>query len=296
MAQFYFGQESVQQPKPVSVVSSNMLTDDEIEVLKHANMQAPEELFKEPTDLDNIRVKCTHRDNTTGRYTLQNCSDSKGNPAFRCTICGKVLHYLDPEDPSNVKKVEDAVEIVDDAIESIKINSFQSPEAMKNVYIVSYINNQVPKMLRVTGEQAKRIKESFIGQSAYQQNGAFNAAGVYNAFTAGAFNMNQPTVLVNPQANPIPGVQYNPGVAAPVVNGVPMMAPVNTGVNYNNQAAVVAAGGVPGYAGASNPIGSVVNPQTAGAPTPAPVPAPQTTPGTPVPVQVNVGTPTTFKA
>lgn len=278
--------------KQVTVVSSNLLTNEEIEMVKQYNKQLPEELFKAPSDIEVIMNKCTHRDNTTGKFTLDPCTDKNGNPALRCSICGTIFHYMDPADDTTNIRAQRAADQMHDVYESVKVNMFNAPEKMKNVFIADFINQQMPKMLRITGEKTQRIKEAFINQNGINTNGTFDASAVYNGFQNGGFN-SRPTIIPN---NP-PPQQYAPNGYNPGMVQNQYQQPAQQQMSYNQQAAQVAGGG---YAAASNPIAGTIiaNPQVAN-PVPQPTaPAPQVTNTgvASVPVNVSNGVPTSFNS
>lgn len=282
-------------PQKINVAGRNLLSKEEIDTLKQNNLSPQEEFFKKPSQLDLTKTMCSHRDEN-GNLCLERVTDDAGNEAYHCRLCNHTFHYLPPEDPATFEKAKVAAGVLDDCLNSIKVNINNPDEGLKTVVAIGYVVNQVPKMMKISSDMARRLKDQ-IANAANGMGGGprpFDPSSMYAALISGSVAS-------------IPGFAMQQFQQAPVMNyaqpGVNNYGVAPQAVPMQPQAQPVQAYAQPGMMGQqfqyaqpatmiNNPIaGQVVAQQPQNTvPAAAATPAPQTQPAATQTANVSVGT------
>lgn len=291
----------------VNVAGKNLLSKDQIDILKQNNLTPQEEFFKKPSTIDMNRTFCTHRD-SNGNLCVERVTDEDGNEAYHCPICNHTFHYLPPEDPSTFEKAKVATKVLDDCLNSIKININNPDDGLKTVVAVGYVVNQIPKMLKISSDMARRLKDQIAQSAGGVAGGArgYDPSSIYSALVSG--NVAGFPGFATPQFQQQPIMNYAQGYAAPQMLGQPQpqmqqqMAQVQP-QPMQVQPQAYAQPGMTGMMGQqfqyaqpapmiNNPIAGqvVAQQQQTTAPAPAATPAPQTQPAATQTANVSVGT------
>lgn len=273
---------------------NNLLNDEQIARLRQKGGQPSSYFFKAPTDEENLRAICTHKQK--GQITAHPIGDGR----FKCDICGEEFTLVDPEE---TQAVDTACEKVNDVLQSIKTYYGQATPELAGVYPVINIIKQLPHMFRVAGNY---MKSAMPQGNEFYGNNYYAPSSTYMNLTAGAgipgfdnggygYNMGgyqaqpyynqgfqQPTPVMNPQMQqaqpmyPQGGMQGIPGMTQAPAYGYPQPTQVQGQIQYQqppvqsfqqqgyNPAVQQAA---PAYSAAANPIGSGVAVQPTTAPT-----------------------------
>lgn len=308
-----FGTPVGNLPQRVNVAGKNLLSKDQIDILKQNNLTPQEEFFRKPTKIDMDRTFCTHRDGN-GNLCVERVTDEDGNEAYHCPICNHTFHYLPPEDPTTFEKAKVAAGVIDDCLNSIKININNPDDGLKNVLVSGYVVNQIPKMLKISSDMARRLKDQ-IAQSVNGVAGGprgYDPSSMYSALLSGSVAGVPGFATPQFQQQPVMNYAQQPGYAAPQMMGQPQMQqqmPQGQPQPMQAQPQAYAQPGMAGMMGQqfqyaqpapmiNNPIAGqvVAQQQQTTAPAPAATPAPQTQPAATQTANVSVGTTGTMPA
>lgn len=227
---------SVARPQPGN---SQVLTQDQVNALK----QKASEFDMKIDQLDLYRAICTHRDPTTGAFTLTVNPDGTST----CAICGETFRMFD----GTMDDVRKAVEDVKDIMQTVKTLYMDAPRSLtENYHQQIALLNKLPGLWKHSVDNFAKYEN--INNPLNPISGSYSGFGALNTLLTAPYNMYygqqpmmppqqpmmapQQTVPMAPPAGfmppqqPMMGAQpmygYDPNMAAganPMAYGQPMM-------------------------------------------------------------------------
>lgn len=176
---------------------------------------------------------CTHKDKTTGDYTLDNIGTDEKGSIWKCGICGKEFHFLDE---ISVERVDEIVKDMIDVLQTSKSIYLDAPEEMvRNYYQIIPLLEKLPYLWSQSLANFNKYVNNTNSPLAMSPNYANNFATLNNIIGGAWANpvMNNQYYQM-PMMNVQPNngwYQQQPAYDPNMMNGYPQTAPQQPPMN-----------------------------------------------------------------